>query len=375
MGKDLRGKEIGTGLHQRKDGLYSARFLNRNNKRVEKCFKKISEARKWLAEAKYDNEHGNICNTSNMTVNTWFKYWLENIKINTVRKSTLTCYIDRYNANIKEYIGNMIISEVKPMHCQNILNNMVSKGYATASITLTRVTLHSIFSSAQENEMILKNPITKSVKCQVNKKKGVRVLTVDEQKKFLEVAEKSNYYRQYLFILQTGLRIGELTGLKWEDVNFDKKTISVQRSVKAHSTDNITVSEPKSMSGYRTIPLTDLAYNILNDIKKERKKEKIINLEFKDYIFLNKSGKPIINMAYGKNLVSLCKRAGIEKISPHTLRHTFATRCIEANMRPKTLQQILGHSNISVTMDLYVHVTEEAKEQEFLKFENYIKLA
>lgn len=174
--------------------------------------------------------------------------------------------------------------------------------------------------------------------------------------------------------MQTGLRIGELIGLKWEDVNFDSRTISIQRSVKFHTQDNFAISPPKSMSGYRTIPLTDLAYNILIDIKKERKKEKVINIDFKDYIFLNKQGRPTTNIVYNNNLRKLCKRANIEKISVHTLRHTFATRCIEADMRPKTLQGILGHSNISVTMDLYVHITEESKENEMKKFQNYFKV-
>lgn len=375
MGKDLKGKELGTGLYQRKDGLYSARFLNKNNKRIEKCFKKITEAKKWLAEAKYNNEHGNICNVSNMTVDAWFKYWISNIKVNTVRNSTIMHYSDRYKYNIKELLGNMIISEVKPMHCQNIINNMISKGYAAASMTQTRITLYTMFAAAEENEIIIKNPVTKSVKCPKHRKKSVRVLTIEEQEAFLEVAKKSSYCRQYQFILQTGLRIGELIGLKWEDINFEKKTISVQRSVKFHTRENFTVSEPKSMAGYRIIPLTDSAYNILKEIKNERKKEAVISFEFNDYVFLNKQGKPTTNIVYNNNLRRLCKRAKIETISVHTLRHTFATRCIEANMRPKTLQEILGHSNISITMDLYVHVTEEAKEQEIQKLENYIKLA
>lgn len=375
MGKDLKGKELGTGLYQRKDGLYSARFLNKNNKRIEKCFKKITEAKKWLAEAKYNNEHGNICNVSNMTVDAWFKYWISNIKVNTVRNSTIMHYSDRYKYNIKELLGNMIISEVKPMHCQNIINNMISKGYAAASMTQTRITLYTMFAAAEENEIIIKNPVTKSVKCPKHRKKSVRVLTIEEQEAFLEVAKKSSYCRQYQFILQTGLRIGELIGLKWEDINFEKKTISVQRSVKFHTRENFTVSEPKSMAGYRIIPLTDSAYNILKEIKSERKKEAVISFEFNDYVFLNKQGKPTTNIVYNNNLRRLCKRAKIETISVHTLRHTFATRCIEANMRPKTLQEILGHSNISITMDLYVHVTEEAKEQEIQKLENYIKLA
>ena len=374
MGKDLKGKELGTGITQRKNGRYYARFIDKNKNRIAKHFDKISDAKKWLIEAKYNDEHGNIAYGTNMTVNTWFEYWINNIKTNTVRKSTLNHYLDRYNYNIKEFIGNMIISDVKPMHCQNIINNMVSKGYAVSSMTQTRITLFSMFSSAVENEIILKNPVSKSVKCPKSKKNDVRVLTIEEQELFLEVAKTSSYYRQYQFILQTGLRIGELIGLKWEDVNFDSRTISIQRSVKFHTQDNFAISPPKSMSGYRTIPLTDLAYNILIDIKKERKKEKVINIDFKDYIFLNKQGRPTTNIVYNNNLRKLCKRANIEKISVHTLRHTFATRCIEADMRPKTLQGILGHSNISVTMDLYVHITEESKENEMKKFQNYFKV-
>lgn len=375
MGKDLRGKELGEGISQRKNGKYSARFLDRNKNRIEKYFDKVSEAKKWLAEAKYQNEHGNICNSNNMTVDTWFNYWIENIKTNTVRVSTVNHYMDRYKYNIKDIIGNMIISNVKPIHCQNIINNMISKGYATTSMTQTRITLHTMFSAAVENDIIIKNPVTKNVKCPKKKKKDTRVLTIEEQERFLEVAKTSSYYRQYQVILQTGLRIGELIGLKWEDVDFSSRTISIQRSVKFHTQDKFTVSEPKSLAGYRTIPLTQLAYDILMDIKKERKKKTLINIEFKDYVFLNKNGRPTTNIVYNNALRKICKRAEIEKFSVHTLRHTFATRCIEANMRPKTLQEILGHSNISVTMDLYVHVTEESKEEEIKKFQNYFKMA
>lgn len=375
MGKDLKGKELGEGISQRKNGKYSARFKSKNKKRIEKYFDKVSEARKWLVEAKYNDEHGDIGNSTNMTVNTWFEYWINNIKTNTVRISTVTHYKDRYKYNIKDIIGNMIISDVKPMHCQNIINNMISKDYATASITQARITMYAMFSSAVENEIITKNPVTKTVKCPKGKKKDARVLSIEEQELFLKIAKSSSYYRQYMFILQTGLRVGELIGLKWEDVDFKNHTISIRRSIKHHAKNEFIVGEPKSMSGYRTIPLTNVAYKILMDIKKERNEQKIINLEYKDYIFINKKGYPTSNIVYNNNIKKLCKKANINEISIHTLRHTFATRCIEANMRPKTLQEILGHSNISITMDLYVHVTEDAKEEEIQKFQDFYKMA
>lgn len=94
-----------------------------------------------------------------------------------------------------------------------------------------------------------------------------------------------------------------------------------------------------------------------------------MSLEFRNHVFLNRNGKLSSNSTYDRCLEILSDKAGIEKISMHTLRHTFATRCIEAGMKPKTLQKILGHANISITMDLYVHITEDEKQKEMQKFE------
>lgn len=375
MGKDLKGKELGPGLLQRKNGKYVARFQSVSNKRVEKTFTKVNEAKRWLAEKKFEDRHSNIGSSTSMTVNAWFEYWINNIKMNTVRHTTLKNYIDRYTYTIKEHLGNMIISEVRPMHCQNVINIMNSKGYSQSTMRQSKITMHAMFESAVENEIILKNPVTKSVKCPTAKTKNVNALTLSEQEKLLEVASNSSLYYHYLFVLQTGLRVGELIGLQWEDVNFDKRTITISRAAHFHTLNDMRMGEPKSASSYRTIPLTDSAYNILVELRKERKRNKVINLEYKNFVFLNRKDRPTTNIVYNNMLAKLCKKAGIEKISIHVLRHTFATRCIEAGMRPKTVQKLLGHSNINITMNLYVHVTEESKEEEMKKFQQYCKMA
>ena len=165
--------------------------------------------------------------------------------------------------------------------------------------------------------------------------------------------------------MQTGLRTGELVGLKWEDIDFDNKTVKIQRSMEyRHSTGAWRVGEPKSKSGYRTIPLTDEAIRILVAQKEKNKKIKIIPIEWSEYIFLSRKGEPVKNSAYDTSLFKICEKAGINQFSMHVLRHTFATRCIEGGMMPKTLQKILGHSNIGITMNLYVHITEEEKQKE-----------
>lgn len=107
------------------------------------------------------------------------------------------------------------------------------------------------------------------------------------------------------------------------------------------------------------------------ELKSKLELGKFVEDEYRDFVFINSKGMPTKNSTYDAHLEKLTKKAGIDKFSMHTLRHTFATRCIEAGMRPKTLQQILGHSNINITMNLYVHVTEEEKFKEIKKLEDY----
>ena len=175
--------------------------------------------------------------------------------------------------------------------------------------------------------------------------------------------------------MQTGLRTGELIGLKWPDIDFDKKVMHVQRSMEyRYSVGEWRIGEPKSKSGYRDVPLTEEAISILKNQKEKLKNIKVINIEFKDFVFLNRKGEPTKNSAYDSTLFKLCDKAEINRFSMHVLRHTMATRCIEADMRPKTLQVILGHSNVGITMNLYVHVTEDEKVKEVEKIEKALKI-
>lgn len=130
--------------------------------------------------------------------------------------------------------------------------------------------------------------------------------------------------------------------------------------------------KPKSKSSCRTIPMTDIAYNILKIKHKEWQERKTYNSQFKDYVFLNEKGLPRSNTAYDCALRVLAKKAGIENFSMHTLCHTFATRAIESGMQYKTLQIILGHSSLSITMDIYAHVTDDEKEKAMKIFENVV---
>ena len=365
MGKDLRGKEIGEGIYQQPNGTYCARFVDKFGKRKSKRSKKLQEVRQWIADATYIDEHSDIEQATNMLVDAWFDYWID-IKKKTVRPNTVRNYSERYYQNIQKVIGKKLLSEVKPIHCQKIFTNMAEEGYRTSTIYQTRISLFNMFEFAKENDVIINNPCKKSVKSDMGKPSEKKeALSIEVQKRFLEYAEGQSYESQFRFVLQTGLRTGELVGLKWEDIDFENKTLKVQRSMEyRYSVGVWRVGEPKSKSGYRTIPLTDEAIRILKEQKEKNKKIKVISTEWAEQVFLCRKGEPIKNSTYDTALFKICDKAEIKRFSMHVLRHTFATRCIEGGMMPKTLQKILGHSNIGITMNLYVHITEEEKQRE-----------
>lgn len=365
MGKDLRGKEIGEGIYQQPNGTYCARFVDKFGKRKSKRSKKLQEVRQWIADATYIDEHSDIEQATNMLVDAWFDYWID-IKKKTVRPNTVRNYSERYYKNIQKVIGKKLLSEVKPIHCQKIFTNMAEEGYRTSTIYQTRISLFNMFEFAKENDVIINNPCKKSVKSDMGKPSEKKeALSIDVQKRFIEYAEGQSYENQFRFVLQTGLRTGELVGLKWEDIDFENKTLKVQRSMEyRYSVGVWRIGEPKSKSGYRTIPLTDEAIRILRAQKEKNRAIKVIPMEWAEQVFLSRKGEPVKNSTYDTALFKICDKAEIKRFSMHVLRHTFATRCIEGGMMPKTLQKILGHSNIGITMNLYVHITEEEKQRE-----------
>ena len=413
MGKNLKNKELGKGLSQRQDGRYSARYVDRYGKRVQKYFDTLHEARNWLDDAVYRDkeetilfpfdtvaeevmhDEKNVSKFFKMTVDEWFKFWIKNL-ISDLRSNTLRNYNDRYRFNISPVIGRLRITEVRPMHCKKVLVDMYDD-YAASTIKQTYITMGSMFKAALVNGIINKHPMdgVKFTKKQKDKF-DIKVLTVDEQRKFIDVAKDYSNFDQFMLIMETGLRTGELVGLTWDSIDFAKKTLTVDKSLEyRHSRGTWEAGPPKTDSGYRTIPLTSCAYGILNKLYYERAHRfeskdinqslefrdrlsgKIRTLNMKDLVFISqRQGMPTKNSTYDTCLYKICEKANIKHISMHTLRHTYATRAIENGVNPKALQALLGHASLQTTMDTYVHVTDDSKLQAVRQFEkNGVKIA
>ncbi|MBQ3529829.1 MAG: site-specific integrase, partial [Oscillospiraceae bacterium] len=188
---------------------------------------------------------------------------------------------------------------------------------------------------------------------------------------------------------ETGLRTGELIGLTWDAINWEKRTLTVNKTLEfRHKQKDWRAGPPKTQQSYRTIPLTNRAYEILKTIYDNREnhkhsaklsqelpymdrrtgQQKVLIME--DLVFINwRTGEPAKNSSYDTHLYKLCDEAGIKRFCMHALRHTYATRAIESGMQPKVLQKLLGHASIKTTMDRYVHVTDDSMNLAVQQFE------
>lgn len=388
MGKDLKGKELGKGLGQRKDKYYYAKY-SYHGKKGQQSFHTLVEAKNWRQEQLYLCRHPELrtATSPDMTVDAWFNRWLKDVVGNRA-PNTLRNYRERYEHNVQPFIGSMLLRDVKPMDCQMILNAMESD-YAGSTIRQTYMTMGTFFKSAKDNGFIDRHPMdgvryTKPVRAVDD----IHFLTVDEQKRFLEAAKGSHNYAQYALILETGLRTGEMIGLTWDAIDWEKRTLTVNKTLEfRYKQDEWRAGPPKTESSYRAIPLTDTAYGILREIydtreyrnesnglstvltfmdRKTGQKRKLV---MRDLVFINwRTGMPAKNSSYDTHLYKLCDEAGIKRFCMHALRHTYATRAIESGMQPKVLQKLLGHASSKTTMDRYVHVTDDSMQKAVAQF-------
>lgn len=326
-----------------------------------------------------------------LTLDEWFEIWISEYKQLTVKKGTLENYKRNYKSYVGPYIGNMKICEIKGEHIQRLFNYLIEKGYAISTLCVSKGVLSGMFRQLIKNDLLQKNPVQFVEFPRQIRKKARRVLSLEEQRTFLEYAQGSPYEDVYRMGLATGMRIGELCALQWEDIDFTNKLLVVNGTLKCFKDTGFFIDAPKSYTSRRRIPLLPSMCNML----KQRKREQVgtimgkytIQNKWQNLVFLHPGDgyEPMRKRTIAYDMDAIverinkdrrAKRRGkknqmevFERITPHVLRHTFATRALENDIPPKVVQELLGHSSITITLDLYTHVLDKTKNDEILKLE------
>lgn len=372
MGKSLNGKELGRGISQRKDGLYQARFMNRFGKRQTIYAKTYSEITKKLRDEQYEDERQLNFVDSNITLDEWYEVWMNTCKKNC-RDTTKRTYSVQFKRLRKE-LGWRKLTNLNLVIVQNAFNELKSD----ASRRDSKAILVDMLNRAMESDLIQKN-IAISVNTKIERKEQVerRVLTNEEIQTLYQWSRNGRLYPFFVVALNTGMRMGEILGLTWDCLDFEKGVIQVEKTLCYLPNDGKAIYEfhpPKSKAGKRNIPMSKLVKEVLQEQKlwHDDVLTRFAPREgFENLVFTSKTNRPLHESNMRDSINYLIARINaqnptekFEHFTPHCLRHTFATNCIAKGMRPKTLQKILGHNSLQMTMDLYCHVLDETLKEE-----------
>lgn len=384
--KDNKGRVLLKGESQRKNGRYVYQYNDISGKRKCVYADTLSDLRKQEKQISRDLDDNIDTVGAEITLNEQFgKY----ISLKTqIRNSTKQNYIDLWNRNLLDNIlGNKRLCDIKKSDILRFYNSLSERGLKYSTIKTFNCMISPCLDLAVDDDIIRKNPCNGCLS-EFNRDSDERIsLTEHEQEVFLEFVRQNKVYSVHypliMFMIGTAVRCGEAIGLTWDDVDFKNKEVSINHQLmyKKHGKSyGFYADSPKTDSGIRIIPMTTEVYKVLieqrqNQLSKGWRTDVDID-GYSDFVFSTKNRNPIMPSAVNNLLLNIVNRYNstvgeieLPHISAHILRHTGCTRMAEAGIDPKVLQYIMGHSKISVTMDVYNHISPERNRKEMDKLE------
>ena len=293
-----------------------------------------------------------------------------------LKENSMRAYGSAINRIHTDPFGSRMIRSVRLSDGKGWFVSLHDKGLKQNTIGILQSVVRPAFEMAVDDDIIRKNPFKFKLSDVVPKDAYVRdALTKEQQEKYLQFVQDcgGNYYDDIVILLGTGLRVSELYGLTRADIDFDRRCIHVRRQLCRTAEKPYFVTPPKTKSGIRNVPMTDAVYMALMRVVKARTAPKVELLVdgHSGFLFLDKSGMPKVAMHlenYMRGLQARFEKAygkPVPRITPHVLRHTFCTNVQQAGLDVKSLQYLMGHSNASVTLDVYTHSDFESAERAF----------
>lgn len=415
--KDSKGRNLRDGENQMPDGRYRFRYLDKNGKRQavyswrlvstdktpagKRDGLSLREKEEAIAADSRDGIDGRAADK--LTISGMFERHMESKR--DLKESTRFLYRDTYKRYIAGELGNTKLSAVKFSDMKRFYNSLVDAGLSVETIGLVDKILHPVFDLAIRDGIIRTNP-TAGIMREIKKgskdaDKPRHSLTVDEQSAFVDFLANSTCYQHWLplftFLLGTGCRVGEAIGLRWEDCDLKNGVISINHALiykPLRGKHEFHISTPKTVKGCRTIPMLSEVRKALLQARMQQMRDGIHPAEIDGYtgfIFTAASGIPLIPTNINAAIKRICTAYNqreteqaqrqrrepllIRPFTAHDLRHTFCTRFCENETNIKAIQEIMGHSDIKITMDIYAEATEQKKQEVMTSLEGKIKIS
>ena len=358
-------------IRKRKDGRWEGRYTAGHDPETGKpIYRNVlgrtqAEVKEKLKIAIQETQALDQTKVGKYTVGEWMEVWFEDYAKIKVRPSSHQTYKGYIENHIKPNIGDIPLEKLTTLDLQRLYKTLLargrvdrleSKGQPRGLSPKTVRNIHQILSSAlklaQEQRIILTNPAEGCALPKVEHRE-MKTLPVEQLQSFLREAKDSGVFALYYLELATGLRRGELLGLKWEDIDLEHGDLRVRRQI-ARINGQVVEAPLKTKNAYRTLPLAEDTISILKEQKKK--------VGSSPWVFPSATGGPISPDSVLHMLHRVLKRAGLPKVRFHDLRHTFATLALQNGVDIKTVSGMLGHFSAGFTLDTYAHVTTSAQK-------------
>lgn len=326
-------------------------------------------------------EEGEYSKTNKYSYQDVYNLWIEQYK-NTVKESTLSKTLSLFEIHILPYYGKMYIDMIKVTHAQEAINTWFK---SLRNYRLVNNYAGLVFKHGMKLGIIKENPttlVTVPVKKEaVDEEEVENYYTKEELIAFLDHLEKSNnpkWYTMFRLLAFSGCRKGELLALTWEDLDFNKGTLNISKTLALGLDNRLLIQTPKTKKSKRVIPLDAKTMAIMRDWRTQQAKDMLMfgyNTMSKNQLIFTNTKNTYINLQkVGQKIKPICKQIGLKEITPHGFRHTHCSLLFEAGASIKEVQERLGHSDVQTTMNIYAHVSEKKKEETAEKFASYLNI-
>jgi len=361
-------------IYQRKDGRYAA-ALRVEGKRKVYYGKTYKEAQEKLQQALYEKKQGMLATGPQQTLEQFLSHWIEHVQKPAVG---IRSYINQrgvlYN-HVIPVLGKVRMRQVTPEKLEMLYELLQQeKNLKGSTIKLVHATLHKAFGYAVRRNIIARNPCDLAIKPRTEKF-DIQPLNEDQARRLVEIVRGDLLFEGLITITVTlGLRRGEVLGLKWDDIDFVNKCLYIRRSVGHLGRHGIIEKKPKTKSGLRKVNVPDFLIDILKlhrQRQEEQKVKKGTAWKNSGYVFCNTVGNFYHEGNLDKRYKRLLKDAGLPEVRFHDLRHSAATILISMGVNPKVVQELLGHSSITTTLNTYTHVLPTMQQEAMQKLHDF----